>query len=413
MAFEEFFDATSGDSESNSSGGGSKAITVKDVLNAITAEPVKRPDPDPKYESLAELLKPAALADAKKLLPVLCDAIVQLRVKLEGRSFEVHSLRSSLEKASNKRGNEGDNGSKELEIASVEVRKLRLENVRLKGENAGLEAANKVLQGEVEEALRGVPVGLPSKPEVKDKAKAKKQQPEAAQKTDDPEPEEKKSFLSGICETVLERMGTCTRGADGGPCELKHPPDCTKPACHAKGGRKATECQGWHLFKKYSELTAERKDRAESNKKKKAASKKAAPNKQPVKAGSKKSEKGNGRPRNKAAPSGQQQRHKNKKGGGLPQDLPVGHSEWAAQRPPMARHGRQSAQFLGLNVAQPGAHQQPCATQFYQAPQQHTQPGAGQQQVQSGFQGPMQSYQYAPQFAQHNPYAVLGNMNFQ
>ena len=119
--------------------------------------------------------------------------------------------------------------------------------------------------------------------------------------------------------------------------------------------------------------------------------------------------KGNGPPRNKAATSGQQkQRPKNKKAGGRPQDLPVGHSEWAAQRPPMASHCRQSAQPQGLHPAQTGAHQQSHAPQFYQAPQ-CTQPG--QQQVQSMFQIPMQAHQYAPQFAQPNPYTVLGSMN--
>ena len=170
MAFEEFFDATSGDSESNSSGGGSKAITVKDVLNAITAEPVKRPDPEPKYESLAELLKPAAVADAKKLLPVLCDAIVQLRVKVEGRSFEVHSLRSFLDKA-NQKANDGSNSNKdtiaELEVARHSAQEFRLENVRLKGDVAGLKAANGVLQDELKKALKGIPVGLSSKANVK------------------------------------------------------------------------------------------------------------------------------------------------------------------------------------------------------------------------------------------------------
>ena len=109
-----------------------------------------------------------------------------------------------------------------------------------------------MLQGELKEALKGLPVGLPSKAKVKAKAKVKKQQSEAVR---EPEPEtQKKGFLDGICETVLERLGPCTRGADGGPCELEHPPDCTKPACHAKGGRKATGCKGWHLFMKHSEL---------------------------------------------------------------------------------------------------------------------------------------------------------------
>ena len=212
--------------------------------------------------------------------------------------------------------------------------------------------------------------------------------------------EEKKSFLDGICETVLERLGPCTRGEGGGECELKHPPDCTKPACHVKGGRKATGCEGWHLFKKYSELRAERKSRADIYKQKKAAAKKArAP---------KKSNKGNANPGKKAAPSGHQQR-RSKKGGGQPQVLPVGHSEWAVQRPPMAAHGQQ--QIQGFHVAQPGAHQRSHAPPFYQAPQL-TQPG--QQQVHSGLPIQVLAQQHAsgPQFVQPNPYEVLGNMNY-
>ena len=118
---------------------------------------------------------------------------------------------------------------------------------------------------------------------------------------------------------MLERLGPCTRGANGGPCDLKHPPDCTKPACHAKGGRKATKCEGWHLFKKYSELTAERKDRAESNKLKKAAAKKkASPKKKStasdLNGAKKKSNKGNANPGKKAAPSGQQQQQQQQRG---------------------------------------------------------------------------------------------------
>ena len=139
------------------------------------------------------------------------------------------------------------------------------------------------------------------------------------------------------------------------------------------------------------------------------ANAKASPNK-PL-GGLKKSNKGNAHPGIKAAPSGKQQRPKSKKAGGLPQDLPVGHSDWAAQRPPMARHGQRSPQFQGLNVAQPGAHQRSHAPTFYQAPQL-TQPG--QQQVHSGLPIQVLSQQHAsgPQFVQPNPYEVLGNMNY-
>ena len=40
-------------------------------------------------------------------------------------------------------------------------------------------------------------------------------------------------------------------------------------------------CVGWHLFKMYSELKAERKERAQATKKKKAADKKAGPPSKP------------------------------------------------------------------------------------------------------------------------------------
>ena len=53
------------------------------------------------------------------------------------------------------------------------------------------------------------------------------------------------------------------------------------------------------------------------------------------------------------------------------------------------------------------AHQQPLASQFNHMAQQFTQPG--QPQGQSGSQ--VLAHQFTPQFAQPNPYEVLGNMN--
>ena len=77
---------------------------------------------------------------------------------------------------------------------------------------------------------------------------------------------------------------------------------------HAKGGRKATKCDGWHLFKKYSELKAERKERAKASKERKAAEKKASATARQGK--SKKSAKGNNGPGKKAASMGREQRGK-------------------------------------------------------------------------------------------------------
>ena len=50
----------------------------------------------------------------------------------------------------------------DLEVARHAVEKYRIENVRLLGENAGFQATNQVLQGELEKAVVGAPVGLPS-----------------------------------------------------------------------------------------------------------------------------------------------------------------------------------------------------------------------------------------------------------
>ena len=109
---------------------------------------------------------------------------------------------------------------------------------------------------------------------------------------------------------MLERLGPCTRGEDGGECQLRHPQDCTKPACHAKGGRGATKCDGWHLFKKHSELKAERKERAKASKERRKTERKASAS---ARGESKTSTKGNDNPGRKAASLGPKQRARKQK----------------------------------------------------------------------------------------------------
>ena len=106
---------------------------------------------------------------------------------------------------------------------------------------------------------------------------------------------------------MLERLGPCNRGENGGFCPLLHPKDCTEPACHANGGREATKCDGWHLFKKYSELKAKRKERAKASKERRKAERKFASGRPGV---SKTSAKGNDYPGKKAASLGPKQRAK-------------------------------------------------------------------------------------------------------
>ena len=258
----------------------------------------------------------------------------------------------------------------ELEVASHAVEKYRIENVRLLGENAGFQATNRVLQGELEKAVVGAPVGLPLlNPKLRSRSKSSKSIKPVAQKETKVEsnPEKQASYLDRVCETVRERLGPCARGEDGGECNLLHPRDCTKPACHAKGGREATKCDGWHLFKKYSELKAERKERAHASKERKKAEKLASASKRqgPSK---EKPRKGNAHPGTKAASLGQQQRGKkmsqgssgktrhNNKGSQVPrvpqpqghyqqQFYPPGHQEWAANRQPMACYSQAVPQY--------------------------------------------------------------------
>ena len=221
-------------------------------------------------------------------------------------------------------------------------------------------------QGELEKAVVGAPVGLPSlSSKTRSRSKSTKKETQRKQATQS-NPEKRTSFLAGVCETVLERLGPCKRGEDGGQCELKHPPDCTESACHAKGGRQATGCDGWHLFKKYSLLKAERKENAKATKERKAAERKASAHGQ-LGGGSKKSAKGNGGPGKKAATPGQQQPAKkerptskgkahNRNTGrqaprvqqpqGLSQQqvYPVGHQEWAVNRQPMTFYSHAAPQ---------------------------------------------------------------------
>ena len=194
-----------------------------------------------------------------------------------------------------------------------------------------------------------------------------------------------------MCESVLERLGPCTRGENGGYCQLLHPKDCTEPACHAKGGREATKCDGWHLFKKYSELKAERKERAKATKERKAAEKKvSAPTKQGT---SKKPAKGNGNPGKKAAPPGRQQ-HVNKQR----------QSSSGKVRP---RHSNKGSQVP--RVPQPqGLSQQQQPQQFY--PPGHQEWAAGRQPMACYTQAmPQQSFQAPPTVPVYNPYQPLLN----
>ena len=287
--------------------------------------------------------------------------------------------------------------SRELEVATSErevacraVETYRMENVRLLGESAGFQATNRVLRDEIEKAVKGAPVGLPgptSKARPRSTSRSKSERPGAQKKPKTKSnPEKKAGYLDGVCETVLERLGQCTRGEGGGLCPLLHPQDCTKPACHAKGGRQATNCDGWHLFKKYSELKAERKENAKATKARKAAERKAAAIGQRSTSG--KPAKGNCGPGKKAASPGQQQRFvkqrpapckktlHNDKGSQVPrvpqpqgqyqqQVYPPGHQEWAASRQPMAyysqavpQHGYQAAPTVPVyNTFQPLASQ--------------------------------------------------------
>ena len=314
---------------------------------------------------LVEASKHSASVVIKDILAVLIDKNEKLEVA--SRELEV--------------------ATSELEVASHSVEKYRIENVRLLGENAGFQATNHVLQGELEKAVKGAPIGLPgptskARPRSRSRStKATVQKKPKAQRN--PDPEKKTSYLDGICETVLERLGPCTRGEGGGLCPLLHPKDCTEPACHAKTegkpGRQATKCDGWHLFRKYSELKAERKQNAKATKERKAAERKAAERKTSAHGRQGlKSAKGNGGPGMKAASPGRQQHAKkerlsfkgkpagktrhNNKGSQVPrvpqpqgqyqqqQFYPLGHQEWAANRQPMAcysqavpQHGFQAA----------------------------------------------------------------------
>ena len=116
--------------------------------------------------------------------------------------------------------------NRELEVASRSVEKYRMENVRLLGESAGFQATNRVLQDELEKAVKGAPVGLPdlttkrtrerskSKANARSNSVTKPGPPKEKKKQSNPE--KQVSYLDGVCETVLERLGPCNRGENGG-----------------------------------------------------------------------------------------------------------------------------------------------------------------------------------------------------
>ena len=309
--------------------------------------------------SKGKLLAEASKTSAEEVFKNVLALLIDKHKKLEVASREVDKYRG------------------ECEVSRHDIEQYRIENVRLLGENAGFQATNRVLQDELGKAMKGAPVGLPrlhAKSRSRSRSKSAKPVAQNKPKTQSQSnPEKKTSFLAGVCESVLERLGPCTRGENGGYCQLLHPKDCTEPACHAKGGREATKCDGWHLFKKYSELKAERKERAKATKERKAAEKASAPAKRGT---SKKPVKGNGNPGKKAAPPGRQQhinkqrlsssgmdrpRHSNK-GSQVPrvpqpkgqyqqqqqqqqqQFYPPGHQEWAANRQPMAFYSQVAPQ---------------------------------------------------------------------
>ena len=119
---------------------------------------------------------------------------------------------------------EADKYRGELEVASLAVEKYRLDNVRLLGENAGFQATNRVLQDELEKAVRGAPVGLlgPTTKMARARSRSRSAKPQQQEKTvqkkpkaqSNPDPEKKAGYLDGVCETVRERLGSCTRGGE-------------------------------------------------------------------------------------------------------------------------------------------------------------------------------------------------------
>ena len=300
---------------------------------------------------------------------------------------------------------EADKYRGELEVASLAVEKYPLDNVRLLGENAGFQATNRVLQDELEKAVRGAPVGLlgPTTKMARARSRSRSAKPQQQEKTvqkkpkaqSNPDPEKKAGYLDGVCETVRERLGSCTRGENGGYCQLLHPKDCTQPACHAKGGREATKCDGWHLFKKYSELKAERKERAKASKERKAAEKKAS-----ATARQGKSAKGNDGPGKKAASLGREQRGKT----GPTTSGRARHSKKGSQVPHVPQHQGQSLNQQP-RVPQPQGNSQ---QQFY--PPGHHEWAANRQPVAYYSQAvPQHSFQATPAVPVYNPYNPLSS----
>ena len=145
----------------------------QDIIQAITCKDQKRPDADAKRASLEELLAPVTeVADQVRLVPVLKEVIVDLRVRLEGRSFEANrraekatEYQDKLEKAKGEIRTLREKVS-ECQLAERATEKLRLDNCKLMSDNAALVAAAGAMATELKKALAGLPVGIcePSAP---------------------------------------------------------------------------------------------------------------------------------------------------------------------------------------------------------------------------------------------------------
>ena len=92
-----------------------------------------------KGKPLVEASKHSASVVIKDILAVLIDK--NERLKVAGRELEV--------------------ATSELEVVRHAAEKYRMKNVQLLGENAGFQATNCVLEGELEKAVVDAPVGLP------------------------------------------------------------------------------------------------------------------------------------------------------------------------------------------------------------------------------------------------------------
>ena len=503
----------------------------EDIIRAISCPYSKSPDADAKRAALNVLLEPVMeeAEDLTRLVPVLKEVIVDLRVRVEARTYEaikraekgaefkdkleaataeIESLQekvseankqadnlekvtaeiTSLRAAAKKKAEKASDSKDKLEEANAKVEslqekcsdykdklqratgeiqtlkeklsgcqstekaveKLRFDNCKLVGDNAGLLAAARAMEAELKKALANLPVGVSEtsapdkarkasapdkarKAESKVKAKAtgkEKDKPEKKDKDKDKDMTEAEvkgkppSYMDTICETVRERLGPCTRGQNGNPCQLQHPPDCTVEACHANG-RATTGCKGWHLFKKYSVLVVERKDRQKALRKEKkkarqAEARKTAPKLVKDKArdgkrsgnsnlGKKPAAPGKVQQQGKRTQPRQRQQQHRRTPEHRPQQqqqqvaaqpfFPPGHQVWAEGRQPMAGYSQPVLPQMQPAFQHP---QQPVFSQQQQAFQHPQQPVVPQ---------PGQAFQHhqLQQAQVHNPFQCLSS----